>query len=716
MTLRTKTVEYAYPLSIGSVASAASRDFTSITVNIPETTSRTFRSVHLEVSCVDNVATAASVTAVGIGIQLNAVAIDVATVTQTIVNSGENQAFLFTRDVTAYFVTNFTSGFSFMTSVARLVVTGVSTINATAKLVITYEYDDAAGTQVKTVRVPMDGNTGNLTTGLVNLGGVAGQIPALNVFIPEAGAIYRSIFFQMDVHTGTTAAAAAALTMSYGGTNVTDTSWAYTLNTDTFYRRIDVLTSLIADYNATYTIQASTSSLTGAPFPCLNGYLVITYTFEVNTLTPAMSGPVAPAETTFDVDDTAGWPTAPFTVYVAGEYMRVTSYVGASVNVTRNLFGTGALSFAGGELLEPIVLNSSLFTAVDEAGWAGGTATGDKSRFQRDVLIQEPAPIRLAQSGAQIFQNASGAVTLDLRIGSQASRVFTHAATARGGGISSMRRFDSGAAGGAGVTLTSRGRVTFTVDFFTTSATAGNIGSNTNGITFLNYYSGDAGRGGSSHTHSTAWMAIPYETGGLVQKKVKAAAGIKTPIIPETDFYITGYSYWLALQTSGTAAGTLGVAFNGEIQAAESQAAGWKNFFSTFIETDAEVGPSITWCRARDDYRRFTADFDTDRLDPETARDLRLDCNVNAALIGQAVAWVTYYALPKTKVITVTGSSGGTVNVAVRWKDYHGGDKVWSGSRVGNGTVTATLFEDTDTKFTEVRESDALVGRSGDWT
>lgn len=718
MTIRTKTVEYAFPLSIAAVATAVARDFTTIMVTIPETTSRTFRSVHLEVSCVDNAATAASVTAVLMGIQLNAVAIDSATVTQTITNSGENQSFIWTRDVTSYFVTNFAGATTAMTALARLTVTGIATINATAKLVITYEYDDAATTQIKTVRIPIDGNTGNLTTSLVNVGGVANQIPLLDEFLPEAKKVIRSLFFQMDIHTGTTAAAAAALTMRYDGvTSVTDTSWGYTLISDTFYRRIDVLTGLST--SAAHSIEASTSSITGAPFPCLNGYLVVTYSFTVVANT-TLNGAIDASQTSVTVTDGSTWPDpvagdGPFTVQVDDEKLRVTARTGNVLTVTRGFDGTTAASHISLSAVLATIMNSILATAVDEAGWSGGTATGDKGRFRRNFLCVEPGLVEMKQSGVQLFFNDAGAVTLDLRLGAQASRTFAHAATARCGGMSAMRRGDAGAVGGAGGTVT-RGRNDFICDYFTTSATAGNIGSAFSGWVFFNYTSGQSAPGGGDHNHTTAWMTLPYETGGLVQKKVKAAAGVRTPIIPETNYYLSGVSLWLASMTSGTAAASLSLVVLGEVQAAEGDGAGWETLYSALYTSDAEVGPFLGVVRSRTSFQRWVGDEMGGPLNIETARDYRFDCNVSAAIIFQAVNWVTYHSMVFSKTITVSGSGGGTVTVNVRRAAYEPGTLLWTGTRVGDGTVTATLMDDTDTKFTEVRETDVFVGRSGNWT
>lgn len=713
MTLRLKTVEYAFDPSLASVATAVARNFTQLAaLYIPETTSRTFRSVILEVSCVDNQATAASVTAVLIGVALGAVAIDNVTVTQTITNSGENSTYLWTRDVTAYFVTNYTG--TSMTADCRLTVTGAATQNAYAKLIITYEYDDAATTQLKTVRIPIDGNNGALTAAFTTVG-AANQIPLLDEFLPEAGVVLRSYFFQMDVHTGTTAAATSALTMRYDGvTSVTDTSWGYTLASDTSFRRIDKLLGLAT--NVSRTIEALVTSTTASPFNCINGVVVVTYSFTPFNNT-TLNGAIDNSVTSVPVTSAAGWPAAPFTIQVDDEKMRVTNVVGNTLTVTRGFDGTTAASHLDLAPVLSTILNSCVFTAVDEAGWSGGTTTGDKGRFQRTLLVTEPGFIQLAQSGVFLTCNDAGAVTLDLRIGAQASRVYTQPATVRCGMMSFMRRMDSGAIGGAGFTL-ARGYNTFTIDYFTTSATAGNIGSNISGVGYLNYTSGQSAFGGGDHNHSTMWSILPYETGGLVQKKTKAAAGVRTPIIPETDHWLLAVSYTLITQTSGTASASQALCFNCEVQSTEAEQAGWRNLYSSVFSSDAEIGYTICFARGRTEFNRWAADPDTSRLDIETARDYRFDCNVNSGLIWQGYMMLTYNSITFNKTIAVTGSGGGTVTVNVR--RAAGADNegmlLWTGTRSGDGNVTAVLFEDTETKFTEVRESDVLVGRSGNWT
>jgi hypothetical protein len=273
-----KTIEYAFALDTATVATATARDFAQIAaLAIPETSARTFRSVILEVTCLEEDATAGDLTAVLIGIALGAVARNDATVTQTITNSGENQSFYFSRDVTSYFVTNYTG--TTMTSDCRLTVTGRGTNNATAKLIITYEYDDTSTTQIKTVKIPIDGNTGNLSTAFADVAGLTNQWPLLNTFLPETSKTYRKVWFEMNINEGTTSATGTnpSLDMRYdGATTVSDGLHQDALVSARWYRRIDVQDGLSTA--AAHTIEAK-SSQTGMLFPCLSGVICVTYEF-----------------------------------------------------------------------------------------------------------------------------------------------------------------------------------------------------------------------------------------------------------------------------------------------------------------------------------------------------------------------------------------------------------------------------------------------------
>lgn len=642
MALRIKTVEYAFAQSIAAVATATARDFLQLAaLAIPESASRTFRSVTLEVAATDNGAAAASVSAVLIGIALGAVGRNDATVTFTLTNSGENQAWLFTRDVTSYFQTNY-SGTS-MTADCRLTITGLASINANAKLIITYEYDDAAAsTRIKTVKIPIDGNITNLTTSFVNIGGVASQIPNLSTFLPEASKVFRSIFFEINSNTGTSAAATSNLDISYdgGATTVSDTSWAFTLISDVMTRRIDNLTATLAT-NAAGSIQAKCISATACPYPCLNGVLVVTYEYDHSASTQ--------------------------------------------------------------------IMNSIQFTCLDEGSWLGGIATGDKSRFVKELWIEEPGAITLAQSAIMLSYNASGGPVVDHRAGSQASRTFTHGSTAHCGGMTHMRRLDSGGAGGVAGCTIGRGKNSIVLDLFATSATAGNIPSNASALCFLNYLSDKHALGDGVHNHTTHWMVRPYATGGAVQRLQSAVA--ITPNIPEAAYWLGAVSYQIILQTMTTTPAPYAIAFQCECQAGEAEGAGWHDLYVANYESDAEMGFSLSYARGRTDFLRWPADWDTGgRLNIETARDYRFDSAFTGVAVFQAAMLLTHHAITFTAAGTVSGSAGGTVNIDLHMQST--GEEVAATTRTGNGPYSLTWYDNTQNVYADAWESGALLGRS----
>lgn len=621
MAQRTKTIEYVFPISTTSVATATARDFTPFTLYIPENTSRTFRSVILEMSFEDNGTTASSLSVILQGIQIDALGRNDQSNTQTLTNSGENQSYTVLRDCTAYFQTNFTS--TSHTVNARLTVTGQITVNATAKLIITYEYSDTpATTRIKTVKIPIDGNNGSLTTTLNNVGSI-NQIPVLDTFLPEASKVYRDIFFEIFTHTGqTTGTTSTTLNMRYDGATTISTTHQGALNSDYMVHRIDKLISGATPSfttNAIHSVEASTSS-TNAPFPCLGGVLVVTYEYDHSTSTR--------------------------------------------------------------------VINSIEVPAVDETGYVGGTTIADASEFERTLFIQEPGTITLVQSGILMSCIDAGAITLDIRNGTQTSRAYAHPATARCGNVFFMRRFDSGAVGSSGGYTFDRGLNMLSVTFFTTSATVGNLGTNVSGTYFINYLSDISGNGDGEHSHTTKWLNRPYSV-SLVPKSTYTQT--ITPIIPETDYYTIGVGFQLLLYSiSGFQQG--GICFQGELGAGEGQGAGWYDFYSTFLASDTENAQSWLWARARDEFKRHPEDPETSRMNIETSRSFRFDSST-ALLNHQAIQVLTYHGFLYNIDGAIANSSGGTITINLHRSDN--GELVHQISRTGDGSFAIDWHDNT---------------------
>lgn len=220
MATRIKTVEYAFGSRNTNLALNTRYDATAITVYLPETTSRTFRSVRLQVFVRDNVTTAVNLGTTTVGIKLGAAAFDNANLSVQS-TTGENASYVIERDVTSYFTTNFGTGGS-QTCQYGVQFSTAATINISAKLIVTYEYDDTDATHVKTVRITLDSPTAALTATLAEVG--TNQIPALDTVLGESSKVYRNIWFELtyqEATTGTTNDASLGMQVDTGTEHLT---------------------------------------------------------------------------------------------------------------------------------------------------------------------------------------------------------------------------------------------------------------------------------------------------------------------------------------------------------------------------------------------------------------------------------------------------------------------------------------------------------------
>jgi hypothetical protein len=287
--IRTKTVEYAWVQDTASVAAGTVRTLTARTINIPETTNRTFRSVYIMSHIQSDNTTAASPTSIAYGFGIDAVAFSTKSVSDTMTTSGENEAYTFYTDVTAYFVTNFTGTSHTVRLTTNMAV--AATTNVSAKLIITYEYDDSETTRLKTVRIPVASSTSTITTSLAQIG----QVPDLDDFLPEASKTYRDIFFETHVNEGTVAAVAGNPTLTFaldaeGGT--ADGAHMDDQNSARYYYRIWSRTDMTT--SDPHAFKAATSNLS-MPFPGLSATLVVTYEYNHTNSTRIMNSLVVPA-------------------------------------------------------------------------------------------------------------------------------------------------------------------------------------------------------------------------------------------------------------------------------------------------------------------------------------------------------------------------------------------------------------------------------------
>lgn len=284
-----KTVEYAFAFDSATVASTVTRTFTTLTVDLPES-GKVFRSVYLLVHLEETDATAGNLTAYSLGIKIDAVATDTQSSTVTITNSGENQGWTFIKQHTGYFNTNYTG--TSHSIVATCAVTGRGTNNASAKLVLTYDYNETSNIQIKTVRIPIESGTGATATSLTEIG--TNQVPRLDTFVTEASPTFKDIFFELKTNEATSSATATNPTLtlaldSEGGN--ADGQHEDALVSARYYHRLWKRTDMAT--NATHQFKASTSTA-NMPFSCLGAVLTATYTFNHSSSTRILNSVAIP--------------------------------------------------------------------------------------------------------------------------------------------------------------------------------------------------------------------------------------------------------------------------------------------------------------------------------------------------------------------------------------------------------------------------------------
>jgi hypothetical protein len=221
MATRLKTVHYAFP-TLAALTNNTLTTLTQITIFLPETGTKTFRSVVAHVTFDDIITnTGGTLTTKTLNFRLGAAAYTSVANANTLTNSGENISFHLTADYTTHFVTNWTG--TSLTADFQLQInqsTGTTTgmVNVGVTLEITYEYDDTSTTQIKSVMIPLNAPVSNITTGAVTYD----TFPALDTYLPETSKVYRNmhIVVQGNEHRNG-ATTDNTMTIRLGASNVT---------------------------------------------------------------------------------------------------------------------------------------------------------------------------------------------------------------------------------------------------------------------------------------------------------------------------------------------------------------------------------------------------------------------------------------------------------------------------------------------------------------
>lgn len=632
MATRLKTVQYAFP-TLASLTNNTLTNLTQRTIYLPETGTKTFRSVVAHVTFDDIItATGGTLTTKTLEMRVGAAAYTSVANANTLTNSGENHSFHLVADFTSHFTTNW-SGAS-MTADFRLQInqsTGTTTgmVNVCVTLEITYEYDDTSTTHVKTVMIPLNAPVSTIAASATTYD----TFPALDTYLPEASKVYRDIFVVVQGNEQRNATTDHTLTISVGATSVTTGNYEGSLQSDRWFRYVfDILAAGFAGTGATANFQLSATVARCNHPQC---YAVVTYEFNATTTTTVMNS-----------------------------------------------------------LMLPMEFDSPM----------GGTTSSDYQRSKRGLWVEEPATITVQRAAFFVFWQAAAAVAgLNMRAGTGAFVAYTDNMVVACGSNGAMIRNDAAFS-------SARGYQEANVDIYRTDTT--DFMWNVSGFWILNYTSGKASAGVGAHNQTVLWTVLTNGTAAAADNWNVASTA---PAIPEAEHFHNAIGARVIFQAAGTVVPG-GLAVNVERLSAEGGTK-WEVVYRDIAQSDAEIGVFFAYSQMRDLFEAFTDDVRPDRMAFETARRWRVHA---PTLASGATGWAaltlmfTYHSILSTVAGTVSGSSGGTVNINLHYALT--GEVLKTTSRVGNGAYSIPFYGDTRTVYTTARESGALLARSDDGT
>jgi len=337
---------------------------------------------------------------------------------------------------------------------------------------------------------------------------------------------------------------------------------------------------------------------------------------------------------------------------------------------------------------------------MEFAGGMGGPTSADFQSASRDFWLQEPETITLQRAAFMLHYETFGAIAgMNARMGSNTTwQAYSSVSSVVCGGCGFMIR-DDGA-----ITL-SRGKNTLNVSIYNTDTI--DCGWNVCGWWMLNYTSGVAPEGPGSHNHTVVYNLFSVDDVAGSRLRISDSVAMT---IPETNHFKNSigvnyvYTLYGGTQPQGLHVGCEKFASEGGNE--------WMQVYETLGGTDPENGVRQAWATSRDLFYRFkagsTVDAGADRVDPQVARRWRT-LNSSAS-IDHLDLYLTYHTISYNANGTISGSSGGTVDLSLVRDDD--GDRLMETSRTGNGTYNFTWFDNTANVYVTAYESDTLIGRS----
>jgi hypothetical protein len=386
------------------------------------------------------------------------------------------------------------------------------------------------------------------------------------------------------------------------------------------------------------------------------------------------------------------WRRADITTTAAHDLkMRVTNVAGATIAHAGALM---VVTYEYDHASSTVLTHTDVIPAQVGMTLTTGTAATERT-FKTVEFWVEGTNVGLLQSGAQItWQQSADPGTMEFAFGSQTARAYGATPADVSGPLSITQRFDAGGVAGSGISF-ARGKNTLTISAraTTTPTVAGGVMA----MIYVNYYYDKA----TNNRHNTAMFpAYHFPNFGT-----PAAASVSGSL----RFYINEASYFIS--SAGAVVNELVGATQGSttrLSVKIGDNLGWVVEGGTSWNTDANLGPRWHACEGLEKVKRWPTDPASNVVDPVAAA-----CTASLTSTAReifAYCWVNWHDYTFTTSLTISGSSGGTVDVEVR--DDATEERLVTGSRTGDGTVSVTWYDNTRDVIATAKESTTKSGQS----
>lgn len=666
MTMRTKTVEYSFGTLIATTTDSAYNSLGTITAALQETASRTILAAWVEVEGPNAGNTAINTfTQFNARLTLGAATASVASYANSF-TPGSYGAYVFSLpfDFTAYFQASFGAGTS---QTVKLEIDSIETGGSTkgivypsAKLYITYQYDDAAETVLtKTVRIPIQTAPATLSSN----GATVATIPALSTFLPEGGKTLCQAFLEVEWHdarSGTTdsqpfctigAAAENAFGYCYGA-----------------YSTPRTLRSTIAWPAASLSASTTAVAMRASSGASLRAsvVLVVTYTYTLASTTRVLNSLMlvqhdqdysAPSASATETDTTNYKERVEFKFHIAEP-------------------GTLTLVNSGLKLWAPVSPESgnSYFA------WQPGAASS----------VTCPPGLK---SGAYNSKNT--------------------------GPMSATARFDGGV--GTAAFTPARGFNTLAVNHWTYRYDASLFVGSLQFIAYINYTSDVSSQGPDAHNHTVLYPAVPLTfqacpASGSVNPVSNVAPfdGATLPSLAEAHYYASNFH----MRGSVYSVGIAGAQNTNTISAGiKRSAANGGQYRSRMMQHPPGATLQNMWfaINVTDLFVQNPGCVGDTRVAPaESGMKFRLHGPTTDKAHAWAVFGMTYHSIGYSVAGSVSGYTGDGSGIAVRLHDAATGQALQATTTAVGGSYSFTHYDGTSNVFTTASQDSTHLGRSAD--